>query len=72
MVDFDAIVIKQQLAEAPMNIEVKRRKDFLDSKEGRARGQKKVEAEAVSTPTPVVTVEVPIDETPVVEAVSKK
>ena len=40
MVDFDAILIKQQLAQAPMNIEVARRKEFIDAKEGKPRGQK--------------------------------
>ena len=39
-VDFDTIVIKQQLAQAPMNIEVARRKEFIDSKEGKQRGQR--------------------------------
>jgi hypothetical protein len=38
--DFDTIIIKQQLAQAPMNIEVARRKEFIDSKEGKARGSK--------------------------------
>ena len=33
VVDFDAVVIKQQLAQAPMNIEVAQRKRFIDSKE---------------------------------------
>jgi hypothetical protein len=42
LVDFDAIIIKQQIAQAPMNIEVQRRKDFIDSKEGKVRGQRKV------------------------------
>ena len=42
LVDFDAIVIKQQIAEAPMNIEVARRKNFIDAKEGKGRGQRKV------------------------------
>lgn len=37
LVDFDAILIKQQISEAPMNIEVQRRKNFIDSKEGRSR-----------------------------------
>lgn len=32
-VDFDAIMIKQQLAQAPMNIEVEKRKRFIDSRE---------------------------------------
>jgi len=38
LVDFDAIIIKQQLAQAPMNIEVQKRKQFIDSKEGKPRG----------------------------------
>ena len=35
LVDFDALKIKQQLAQAPMNVEVARRKEFIDSKEGK-------------------------------------
>lgn len=38
IIDFDTIIIKQQLAQAPMNVEVARRKDFIDSKEGKVRG----------------------------------
>ena len=34
-VDFDAILIKHQLSQAPMNIDVARRKQFIDSKEGK-------------------------------------
>ena len=37
-VDFDAVIIKQQIAQAPMNIDVARRKEFIDSKEGKVRG----------------------------------
>ena len=37
VVDFDTIRIKQQLADAPMLIEVERRKSFIDSKESRAK-----------------------------------
>lgn len=40
-IDFDAIVIKQQIAAAPMNIEVARRKEFIDSKEGKMRRARK-------------------------------
>lgn len=40
MIDFDTIIIKQQLAAAPMNIEVARRKEFIDSKEGKSRSSK--------------------------------
>lgn len=36
-VDFDTIVIKQQLANAPMNIEVAKRKEFIDTKEKTGR-----------------------------------
>lgn len=41
MIDFDAIVIKQQIASAPMNIDVARRKEFIDSKEGKVRGARR-------------------------------
>lgn len=34
IVDFDLILIKNQLAQAPQNIEVARRQQFIDSKEG--------------------------------------
>lgn len=37
LVDFDTIIIKQQLAQAPMDIEVARRKEFIDSKESKPR-----------------------------------
>lgn len=40
VVDFDTIIIKQQLAQAPMNIEVARRKNFIDSKERKGTGQR--------------------------------
>lgn len=41
VIDFDAIVIKQQIAAAPMNIDVARRKEFIDSKEGKVRGARR-------------------------------
>lgn len=50
LVDFDTISIKQQLAKAPMNIEVARRKDFIDSKEGKARGAQR--PASLPQPTP--------------------
>ena len=40
LVDFDAIVIKQQLAQSPMNIEVANRKKFIDTQEAKKRGQR--------------------------------
>lgn len=43
VVDFDTIIIKQQLAQAPMNIEVERRKKFIDHKESKARGQRRAQ-----------------------------
>jgi hypothetical protein len=47
LVDFDAILIKQQLAQAPMNIEVARRKQFIDSKESKAKSvRESAQAEA--------------------------
>lgn len=36
-VDFDALILKHQLAQAPMNVDVERRREFIDNKEGRAR-----------------------------------
>lgn len=52
IVDFDAIVIKQQIAQAPMNLDVARRKEFIDSKEGKVRGARKPMAEAVAETMP--------------------
>lgn len=40
LVDFDMVIVKQQISEAPMNIEVQRRKEFIDNKEGRSRKNK--------------------------------
>lgn len=54
LVDFDAIMIKQQLAEAPMNIEVQRRKNFIDDREDVGRRRNK-------TTTPEVPASVPED-----------
>lgn len=55
VVDFDAIIIKQQIANAPMNIEVARRKEFIDSKERKGRGQRRAApvAEQVAIDPPV-------------------
>ena len=53
-VDFDAVVIKQQLAQAPMNIEVARRKEFIDNKEEKPRRvQQAVPDGAISNETSV-------------------
>jgi hypothetical protein len=40
LIDFDALVIKQQLASAPMNVEVANRKSFIDTQEAKKRGQR--------------------------------
>lgn len=40
LIDFDALVIKQQLAQAPMNVEVANRKSFIDTQEAKKRGQR--------------------------------
>ena len=37
VVDFDATMIKQQLAQAPMTVDVEQRKTFVDSKEVRKK-----------------------------------
>ena len=64
MIDFDVIILKQQLAQAPMNIEVARRKEFIDSKEGKARGAKVTSTEATVEITPV-NAQPPVNEQPV-------
>jgi hypothetical protein len=58
-VDFDAIIIKQQLAQAPMNIEVAQRKRFIDSKEEKP---KRTFIDHNATNQPTVNVVVPTDE----------
>lgn len=58
-VDFDAIVIKQQLAQAPMNIEVAQRKRFIDAKEEKPK-RSFIDHNATNQPT--VQVVVPSDE----------
>ena len=51
-VDFDLLMIKQQLAAAPQNIEVARRQDFIDNKEqGKSTRKKPVIEE--NQPLPV-------------------
>lgn len=58
LVDFDTIIIKQQLAQAPMNIEVARRKEFIDSREGSTRAVKIEESVIEPTIQPEQTVQV--------------
>jgi hypothetical protein len=58
-IDFDAIIIKQQLAQAPMNIEVAQRKRFIDSKEEKP---KRTFIDHNATNQPTVNVVVPTDE----------
>jgi hypothetical protein len=58
MVDFDSIIIKQQLAQAPMNMEVARRKEFIDAKEGSSRAPKipsNNQEDIIDQPTVIVT-----------------
>ena len=47
-VDIDAIIIKQQLSQAPMTIDVETRKSFIDSKEIRKRIDIPIETEIES------------------------
>jgi hypothetical protein len=57
IVDFDLLMIKQQLAAAPQNVEVARRQKFIDSKEqGKSTRKPKVVAENQPLPpaAPVV------------------
>lgn len=51
LVDFDAVIIKQQLAEAPMNVEVANRKKFIDTQEAKKRGQRAIAPTPASTAT---------------------
>jgi hypothetical protein len=62
IVDFDTIVIKQALADAPMNIEVARRKNFIDAKESKLRGQRRP-ATPVVAPASLVEAAVPAAKT---------
>lgn len=52
VVDFDLLMIKQQLAAAPQNIEVARRQDFIDNKEQGKSSRKKPAIEE-NQPLPV-------------------
>lgn len=60
VVDFDAVIIKQQLAQAPMNIEVAQRKRFIDSKEEKAKRTNFIDHNATNAQT--VNVVIPTDE----------
>lgn len=59
-VDFDAVVIKQQLAQAPMNIEVARRKEFIDNKEEKPR-----RTQSIAVPDGVLSNETSVSHEPV-------
>ena len=59
LIDFDALVIKQQLAQAPMNVEVANRKQFIDTQEAKKRGQRApAQQPAVVAPEPTLVEEV--------------
>jgi hypothetical protein len=68
-VDFDAVLIKQKLAQAPMDIEVARRKSFIDSKEEKPQRRASIpevtdqvlDNEVSVTNTPTYKVVVPTD-----------
>lgn len=64
LIDFDALVIKQQLAQAPMNVEVANRKTFIDTQEAKKRGQR------APAPTPVPLIEQP-EEIDVIQSVPR-
>ena len=53
LVDFDTIIIKQQLAQAPMNVDVERRKNFIDSKEETGRQRQSNVVDLTAQPAPV-------------------
>jgi hypothetical protein len=62
VVDFDVHLIKQQLATAPMTVDVEKRKTFIESKEVRKKPDVAVTADVVATglsPAPVETVVLP-------------
>ena len=68
LIDFDALIIKQQLAAAPMNVEVANRKSFIDTQEAKKRGQR-----TPSQPAPII--EQPVEDpviTPVPRATKTK
>jgi hypothetical protein len=50
IVDFDLILIKHQLSQAPQNIEVARRQNFIDNKETTDRQVKKRPDQWVAMP----------------------
>lgn len=55
--DFDTIIIKNQLAQAPLNIEIARRKEFIDSYEKKSEDEKASEVNemiSVNIPTPIL------------------
>jgi hypothetical protein len=66
LVDFDAVIIKQQLAEAPMNVEVANRKKFIDTQEAKKRGQR------ATAPTPTATESTPAPVTELARPVKSK
>lgn len=59
VVDFDLLLIKQQLADAPQNIEVARRQEFIDNKE-QGKSKKKTAVKSEPTPTFEMGVGVPV------------
>jgi hypothetical protein len=61
VVDFDLLMIKQQLAAAPSNIEVARRQEFIDNKEkGKATKAKSPAPIEENQPLPAKTVQTPV------------
>ena len=62
IVDFDLIMIKNQLAQAPQNVEVARRQQFIDNKEESPRRQV---AKPATQP-----VQPPVEVPPTIEKVS--
>lgn len=62
LVDFDAIMIKQQLAEAPMNIEVARRKNLIEDREDVGR-RRRTTTEVTDSAVPEVDAEETTTET---------
>lgn len=57
VVDFDMHLIKQQLATAPMTVDVEKRKTFIESKEVRKKPEGALTAEATAAEAAALPVE---------------
>ncbi len=72
VIDFDLIKIKQQIAEADISVDVKKRKRYIDKKEGIKAAEAEVESEEILEETEVAEDGVDEVQEPEVEEVPKK